>query len=636
MHCVFTHLLPPDGMHRDPCAILLETTGHRGALREPLVLVDQRLAVERVMANDAGALRPLLSMQPVDFCLEDAVGAVELRDALRSLGVVAPILLPDQQPERSWAVYDYGSFTPAILQNGLTLTTAPCGRLKRPDRVSIAHSSMEDIQAILHAHATALPTWFSETAPQGAHGVVLEGLADRRWWLRQVLDVIARSPLHVRTIREWAPAEVAELTALEEVVARRLQGRDVRLEIPGQPHKPTLQDLHATVEQVRVVHPRRADDSARTTAFSALKSSRQRGGHSEQTQAAVEAALGPPEGWIQAYRRHLYTSTARVVLLPTWQCELRCVYCAIGKTDAREMSQPVGESALELLFSAPTPTVELAFFGGEPLLRWDLVRSLCNQAHARAQQEGRAFRMQVTTNAWAMSEAVLNDLQRWNSHVQLSLDGDSALQNRQRRPRTGGDSYAQGPAKWLPEMHARGIDYRVIMVITPDSVGQMAESFAHVLSLGARCIQLNYAIGIPWDQEACAAYAKGLQAIGAQIESVWENGGSLSIINLQEPATAVRNNLHVTVDFDGTIYGGNAFLVQAAHRERFALGHVDDGHGWHRYMADGKTDADIFALWRRRASLANTRRVGNVEASFVRFMQARHPGRLRPGRGRSA
>ena len=175
-------------------------------------------------------------------------------------------------------------------------------------------------------------------------------------------------------------------------------------------------------------------------------------------------------------------------------------------------------------------------------------------------------------------------------------------------------------------MHARGIDYRVIMVITPDSVGQMAESFAHVLSLGARCIQLNYAIGIPWDQDACAAYAKGLQAIGAQIESVWENGGSLSIINLQELATAVRNNLHVTVDFDGTIYGGNAFLVQAAHRERFALGHVDDGHGWQRDMADGKTDADIFALWRRRASLANTRRVGNVEASFVRFMQARHQG----------
>ena len=269
MHCVFTHLLPPDGMHRDPCAILLETTGHRGALREPLVLVDQRLAVERVMANDAEALRPLLAMQPVDFCLEDAAGAVALRDALRSLGVVAPILLPDQQPERSWTVHDYDSFTSAILQNGLTLTTAPCGRLKRPDRVSIAHSSMEDIQAILHAHATALPTWFSETAPQGAHGVVLEGLADRqgggcgRCWMSLHALHCTCAPFVSGHLLKW------RMTALEEVIARRLQGRDVRLEIPGQPHKPTLQDLHATVEQVRVVHPRRADDSAHHSIFCA-------------------------------------------------------------------------------------------------------------------------------------------------------------------------------------------------------------------------------------------------------------------------------------------------------------------------------------------------------------------------------
>jgi hypothetical protein len=62
---------------------------------------------------------------------------------------------------------------------------------------------------------------------------------------------------------------------------------------------------------------------------------------------------------------------------------------------------------------------------------------------------------------------------------------------------------------------------------------------------------------------------------------------------------------------------------------------LDEHHGWHRYMVDGKSDADVFSNWKRRASVEETTRVGAVEASYVRWMQGRHPQRLGRGHTRS-
>lgn len=622
MRCVFTNLLPPDGGSRDPCAVLLETTGVRDGQVEPLVLIDQPLAAASLARGERDALAPLFALSPEVFFLEEPEGAEVLAAHLRALGL--PVFGPEDTEHR-WRVADYGTWTAPILQNGLTLTAAPCGRLDRPGRASIAGLDLEQVGALLAAHQATLQG-FLEPLPQRARGVVLEDQAADRWRLRALLQRVEQSGLFVRAVRERSPTPAAAMAAVEAVVEQRLRGRDVRLEAPGLAERPGLGGLQA--QEAATTGLRWADDATRAVAFAALAASRRNGQHEAMVQQAVEDVLGPATGWVGAYHRHLHTPAARVVLLPTWQCELRCLYCAIGKTDAREMSPEVGHAALDVLLSAPTPQLELAFFGGEPLLRWELVRELCDRGTAEAEAQGRHLRVQITTNAWAMTEDILDDLARWDSHVQLSLDGDPSIQNQQRRPREAGDSYLRGPAAHLPGVHARGIDYRVIMVVTPKTAPHMAESFAHLLSLGARCIQLNYAIGIPWEAEDCAVYARGLQAIGQQIEAAWQAGRELTIINLEEPASAVRNNLHVTVDFDGTVYGGNAFLVQAARREQFALGHVDDGHAWHRYLADGKTDADIFANWKRRASLENTLRIGRVEASFVRFMQRRHAERL--------
>ena len=293
------------------------------------------------------------------------------------------------------------------------------------------------------------------------------------------------------------------------------------------------------------------------------------------------------------------------------------------------MSLATGHQSLDLLFSAPNRDLELVFFGGEPLLRWDLVKELCDTAAEKAMSQGRNFSVQITTNAWALTDEMLADMVRWNTHVQLSLDGDSEIQNLQRRPyRSDGDSYSRGPASHLEEFHAMGLDYRVIMVVSPNHVERMAASFFHLMDLGVRRIQVNYAIGMPWNVASCTQYAAAWAEIAERLESHWKSGGVLDVVNLRERVTSLRNNLHITVDYDGSIYGGNAFLVQKTEGDQFKLGHLNDRQAWHRYLVDGRTDADVFAHWKRPAGVDQATRVGGVEAAFVRHMQARHPKRL--------
>jgi len=643
MRAIFCDLLPTEVQVSDPCAVLLRTNGRRGgpkAAAEAVVLIDRRLALARVAAGAEDDLSPLFALNPQDFHVMADGDPAQIQALVALCSAHGPVHVGDPaQPPQPWFIDDYGVYNADILMNGLTISAAPTGFVRRLGLISKGCTDPTEIEgAVLDfvRRARAEPG----VDLSRALSLVLDGGLENRWQNRHMIQVAERQGMVLKglVLRTIAPEVVT--TALEEAVFHGLLGRPVAVRCPQAgldcPEIPRLKDLKNHVLGVLGPHRRRADDATRATCFRALAASRFEGGHSQKIEAEICELLGPTDVWIAAYRRHLKTPAARVVLLPTWQCELRCVYCAIAKTDAREMSEAVGISAVSLLFSAPTPKLTLAFFGGEPLLRWPLVAKLCEQAVSRAATEGRELDVQITTNAWALTEDQIIQMKRWNTHLQLSLDGDERTQNAQRKPlESGGDSYARGPAAHLDTLHRHGLDYRLIMVVSPSTVAQMVDNFEHLVGLGARCIQLNYAIGIPWDVAASEQYAAGLACIGERVEALWASGHLLDWVNLREAPVSVRNNLHVTVDFDGTVYGGNAFLVQASGREKFRLGNLDEHHGWHRYMVDGKSDADVFSNWKRRASVEETTRVGAVEASYVRWMQGRHPQRLGRGHTRS-
>ena len=70
------------------------------------------------------------------------------------------------------------------------------------------------------------------------------------------------------------------------------------------------------------------------------------------------------------------------------------------------------------------------------------------------------------------------------------------------------------------------------------------------------------------------------------------------MVNLESEPMPVRLNGEVTVDWDGTVFGGNAFLHETEHKQKFVVGHLDDLHGFDRYWMDALPN-DFLLEWQR-------------------------------------
>ena len=114
-------------------------------------------------------------------------------------------------------------------------------------------------------------------------------------------------------------------------------------------------------------------------------------------------------------------------------CNLNCSYCfaSQGKYhgDRALMSFEVGKQALDFLLehSGTRHNLEVDFFGGEPLMNFDVVKQLVAYARSREKECGKHFRFTLTTNGVLIDDDVIDFANREMSNVVLSLDGRKEL-----------------------------------------------------------------------------------------------------------------------------------------------------------------------------------------------------------------
>jgi sulfatase maturation enzyme AslB (radical SAM superfamily) len=374
------------------------------------------------------------------------------------------------------------------------------------------------------------------------------------------------------------------------------------------------------------------DDATRRLVFELLRDAwRERaGGWGAEPMPKDEALrlairhLGEEGRWIKAFRQYSFDDFRRMVLIPTWQCELRCAYCFIPKQDGRVMSMETIDRSVELLLSTEEPDVELQFFGGEALLEYERVQRAILRGRERAAALGKRIRFIVSSNGWSLTPERLAWLRDHDARLELSLDGTARTHNRFRPSRHRGESsYDHSPAACAQEILASGIEQWVIMVVHPTNVDAMPESFFHIADLGFRRIQINNMLGRVWTTAQMESFGRGLFAIGQEMIRRAAAGQAVELINMNHSPLAMRLNGEVTVDHDGTIYGGNQFLHETEHKQLFVVGHLDQLTNVDRYLIEF-TDNNFLLEWGYRPHVTeNNVGVGRIMASFIKWMKGR-------------
>lgn len=189
-------------------------------------------------------------------------------------------------------------------------------------------------------------------------------------------------------------------------------------------------------------------------------------------------------------------------------CNLNCSYCfaSQGKYHGERalMSFEVGKRALDFLIenSGTRRNLEVDFFGGEPLMNWDVVKDLVAYARVQEKIHNKNFRFTLTTNGVLIDDDVIDFANREMSNVVLSLDGRKEIHDKLRVDYMGRGSYDLIVPKFQEFVKKRGNkSYYMRGTFTHNNVDFTNDIF-HMADLGFTELSMEPVVCAPDDASA--------------------------------------------------------------------------------------------------------------------------------------
>lgn len=184
-------------------------------------------------------------------------------------------------------------------------------------------------------------------------------------------------------------------------------------------------------------------------------------------------------------------------------CNLACRYCFAGEGEYhghRElMSFEVGKQALDFLIanSGNRRNLEVDFFGGEPLMNWQVVKDLVVYGREQEKLHNKKFRFTLTTNGVLLNDEVMEFANREMANVVLSVDGRKEIHDYMRPSRNGKGSYDLIMPKFIKFAESRGqTNYYVRGTFTRHNL-DFSKDVLHLADLGFKQISVEPVVASP-------------------------------------------------------------------------------------------------------------------------------------------
>ena len=189
-------------------------------------------------------------------------------------------------------------------------------------------------------------------------------------------------------------------------------------------------------------------------------------------------------------------------------CNLNCSYCfaSQGKYHGERalMSFEVGKRALDFLIenSGHRTNLEVDFFGGEPLMNWEVVKQLVEYARTQEEPHHKKFRFTLTTNGMLIDDDVIDFANREMSNVVLSLDGRKEIHDALRVDYAGNGSYDRIVPKFQKLVKARGGKNYYMRGTFTHANPDFTKDLFHMADLGFTELSMEPVVCAPGDSAA--------------------------------------------------------------------------------------------------------------------------------------
>jgi len=188
------------------------------------------------------------------------------------------------------------------------------------------------------------------------------------------------------------------------------------------------------------------------------------------------------------------------IVIPTLKCNHRCIYCHAGVSscEGKDMDEETARKVVDFIFESPSKNITIEFQGGEPLLKFDIIKIIHQYALQVNKNKNKNLLFTIVTNLTLMDEEKLKYFIDNEIAICTSLDGPKELHNHNRKFNGGEGSY-DAVTEWIEhiskEYEKKEIKNRrinAIITVTKKSLSYPEEIINEYVSRGINDIFLRF------------------------------------------------------------------------------------------------------------------------------------------------